>query len=52
MDKSCSMAGWTTEETRALLGLCGAADVQVQLNVISRKKLVYQTIATDVNELG
>ena len=52
MDRSCIMAGWTTEETRALLGLWGTADVQAQLNVVSRKKVVYQMIATDMNELG
>ena len=32
------MAGWMTEETRALLGLWGAADAQAQLNVRSIKK--------------
>ena len=47
-----AMAGRTIEETRALLGLWGAADAQTQLNVVSRKKLVYQKIATDMNELG
>ena len=46
------MAGCTTEETRALLGLWGAADVQAQLNVVSKKKVVYQKIANDMNQLG
>ena len=46
------MAGWTNEETRALVGLWGAADVQAQLNVVSRKKIVYQKIAAEMNELG
>ena len=36
------MAGWTTEGMRALLGLRGAADVQAQLNVVSRKKVVHE----------
>ena len=35
-----------------MLGLWGAADVQAQLNVVSRKKLVYQKIATEMSELG
>ena len=51
-DRRCSMAGWTTEQMRALLGLWGAADLQAQLNVVSRKKVVYQKIATYMNELG
>ena len=29
---------WTNEETKALLGIWGAANVQAQLNVVSRKK--------------
>ena len=46
------MADLMTEETRALLGLWGAADVKAQLNVVSRKKVVYQKIANDTNKLG
>ena len=38
--KICSMAGWMTEEMRALLGLWGAADVQAQLNVVQEKSSV------------
>ena len=36
------MAGsyWTNEETKALLRIWGAANVQAQLNVVSRKKVV------------
>ena len=39
------MAGsyWTNEETKALLGIWGAANVQAQLNVVSRKKVVYES---------
>ena len=51
-DRRCSMAGWMTGEMRALLGLWGAADLQAQLNVVVRKKVVYQKIAGDMNELG
>ena len=29
------MAGWTNEQTKVLLGLWSAADVQAQLNVVS-----------------
>ena len=40
------MAGsyWTNEETKALLRIWGAANVQAQLNVVSRKKVVYESI--------
>ena len=39
------MAGsyWTNEETKAL-GIWGAANVQAQLNVVSRKKVVYERV--------
>ena len=38
------MAGsyWTNEKTKALLGFWGAANMQAQLNVVSRKKVVYE----------
>ena len=40
------MAGsyWTNKETKALLRIWGAANVQAQLNVVSRKKVVYESI--------
>ena len=40
------MAGsyWTSEETKDLLGIWGAANVQAQLNVVSRKKVVYERV--------
>ena len=40
------MAGsyWTNEETKALLGIWGAANVQAQLNVVSRKKVVCERV--------
>ena len=48
------MAGsyWTIEETKALLGIWSAANVQAQLNVVSRKKVVYERVATALVELG
>ena len=51
MERSCY--GWLDERgDEGLAGLWGAADVQAQLNVVSRKKVVYQKIATEMNELG
>ena len=40
------MAGsyWTNEETKALLRIWGAANVQAQLNVVSCKKVVYERV--------
>ena len=40
------MAGsyWTNDETKALLRIWGAANVQAQLNVVSRKKVVYERV--------
>ena len=48
------MAGsyWNIEETKALLGFWGAANVQTQLNVVSHKKVVYERVATALVELG
>ena len=50
--KDVVIAGWRNEETRDLVGLCGAADIQAQLNVVSKKKVIYQKIAAEMNELG
>ena len=38
--------GWSNEETGALLGIWGAADVQSQLDGVVRNKTIYQRIAT------
>ena len=40
------MAGsyWTNGETKAFLGIWGAANVQAQLNVVSRNKVVYERV--------
>ena len=40
------MAGsyWTNEETKALLRIWVAANVQAQLNIVSRKKVVYERV--------
>ena len=48
------MAGsyWTIEETKALLGIWGAANLQAQLNVVCRKKVVYERVSTALRELG
>ena len=45
-------AGWSSDETKALLGIWGAADVQSQLDGIVRNKVIYQKVATALAELG
>ena len=45
-------AGWSTEETEALLGIWGAADVQEQLDGIVRNKTIYEKITTALAVLG
>ena len=43
---------WSCEETRTLVGIWGAADVQRQLDGVVRNKLIYQRIATAHNQYG
>ena len=45
-------AGWTGDETRALLGVWGEADVQSQLDGVSRNRIIYERIAASLKELG
>ena len=47
------MAGiWTHDETKALLGIWGDANVQRQLDGIVRNKSIYQKIASGMVSLG
>lgn len=43
---------WTDEETRALVAIWGAADVQSQLDGVMRNKAIYQKIAAALADLG
>ena len=45
-------AGWSTEETKALLGVWGDADIQTQLDGVARNRSIYQQIATALADLG
>ena len=45
-------AGWSTEETRALVSTWGEANVQSQLDGVVRNKLVNQKIAMEMEKLG
>ncbi|KAL5505999.1 hypothetical protein EMCRGX_G007556 [Ephydatia muelleri] len=46
------MAAWSTEEVHTLVGVWGAADVQRQLDGVTRNKKIYQEIATSHNAYG
>eukprot|EP00731_Ephydatia_muelleri_P001288 Em0001g1288a len=46
------MAAWSTEEVHTLVGVWGAADVQRQLDGVTRNKKIYQEIATSHNVYG
>ena len=45
-------AGWGEAETKALIEVWGAADVQNQLDAVSRNRHIYQRISRDLQQLG
>ena len=45
-------AGWTTEETGALVNIWGQANVQSELDGVARNKTVFEKIAKEMAELG
>ena len=45
-------SGWSTEDTRSLIGLWGEANVQSQLDGVSRNHVIYERIAWDMGSLG
>ena len=45
-------AGWSVEETRALVGVWGQAKVQEQLNGVMRNRAIFKMIAREMGELG
>ena len=50
---ACRMAaGWTTEETKALIGCWGEANVQEQLDSVKRNRGIYEQIAAEICKLG
>ena len=42
--RKCLVATGPMKRRKALLGIWGAANVQAQLNVVSRKKVVYERV--------
>ena len=45
-------AGWSVEETRALVGVWGQANVQEQLDGVMRNRAIFEMIAREMGELG
>ena len=45
-------SGWSAEETRSLISLWGEANVQSQLDGVSRNRVIYERIARDMDSLG
>ena len=43
---------WTDNEVRVLIGLWGESDVQEELDVAVRNKVVYEEIAKKMREQG
>ena len=47
-----TMADWSVQETRCLLGIWGDADVQCKLDGVVRNKIIYELIARELEMLG
>ena len=45
-------AGWTTEETRALVSVWGQANVQSELDGVTRNRSVFEGIAKELSDMG
>ena len=43
---------WTEEETRALVGVWGAEEVQSQLDGVARNKAIFEKIASSSQTMG
>ena len=49
---STMAAGWTTEETKVLIGVWGEANVQDQLDNVKRNRDIYERIASQLAAQG
>lgn len=45
-------AGWTSNETKALIGIWGEEEIQNALDGVVRNKTIYQKVAVAMGELG
>lgn len=44
--------GWSSEETKVLIGIWGEEEIQTALDGVVRNKVVYQKVATALSALG
>ena len=45
-------SGWSADETRALIGVWGEADIQRQLDGVARNRPIYENISAQLCEMG
>ena len=45
-------AGWTSNETKAFIGIWGEEEIQNALDGVVRNKTIYQKVAVAMGELG
>ena len=45
-------AGWTSDETKALIAIWGEEEIQNALDGVVKNKTTYQKVARSINELG
>ena len=45
-------AGWTNSEMHALIGVWSEAEIQSQLDGVSRNRAIYEGISTKLRDLG
>ena len=45
-------AGWTAEETSALVSVWGHAEVQTKLDGVTRNRTVFERISKELREMG
>ena len=49
---AANCAGWSSEKTKAFLGICGASEVQSQLDGIVRNRTIFEIVAAQLREAG
>ena len=47
---AATCAGWSNDETKALLGIWGASEVQSQLDGVVRNRTIYEKVAAQLRE--
>ena len=45
-------AGWSSEDTRALVSVWSQTDVQAELDGVKRNRTIFERISRELSELG